>query len=250
MGGAGLLATLFGLAFGVSYHWSVFLIYAGCALLALDLAYEPRLKKKWRVSLAAPFLVVLFYFTLRIVLHSAAMETSVRAVGAYKADSAGIVWGVPWQPYYYGVDLTIGNPSSSEDYSNVEFIVYADLPLVEFALKTPRGCQGMSLSRVIGSGDLTNVTAQTTQVIGVPNGMEVKCTRIAKKEFLPFLLAIYPLDRHRKSIYEPLVPIKPSFVEIKGSFETSLGKPHKIFAHIPVPEPERADSTLLGSPKF
>jgi hypothetical protein len=244
LGGAGLVATLLGLVLGVSYHWAVFLVYAGIAFLILDAAREPRLARKWRILLISPLVIFLGWFTLRIVLNSANIDASVRAVGTYIPDSNGTVWGITWQPFYYGLDLGIGNSSLSEDYSKVDLLVYSDLPLVDFALKTPTGCEGMSISRIFDKGELMDLTAHTTQVTGVPNGMEVKCVRIAKGEYLSFLLAMYPLNRNRKSIYEPLVPIKPSFVEIKGSFETTLGKPHTILAHILVPEPERADSTL------
>lgn len=242
LGGTGLVATLLGLTIGTSYYWSVVLVYAGATFLMLDFTREPRFGLKSRVLLIVALVVFAGWFTRSIVFNSDKIDASIRAVGTYIPDGTGTVWGIPWQPFYYGVELGLGNVSAPDNYSNVDLLVYSDLPLVEFALTTPGGCEGMSTSRIIDGGELTNLTAQTTQVTRTPNGMAIKCKRIAKGEFLTFLLAMYPLDRNRKHASDLMVPIKPSWVEIKGSFETALGKPHNVLTHIRVPEPERADS--------
>lgn len=243
LGGFGVLATLVGYFIDKSFFLSTSIVYSTAALLGAEIWYQLRNHVRWMVLMMLVLAAATGYFTYTMFLKSRLVDASTRAFGVYVPDSKGQVWGIPWQPYYYGLQLDIGNPSESEEYDDAEFRVWSDLPLVDFALKTPAPCQNMRLEHMIDGGELTDLTTGTTYVGGlVPNGMVVRCGKLNRHEHLSFLLALYPLNVNRKYDTEPLMPIKPRVIDIEGIFYTAFRNQHRFTRSVVVPDPETADS--------
>lgn len=177
-----------------NFFWlSVFLVYCGLLLLAVEIYAEPALRRL-PIRLTGWTIVIAFgvWYSVSIVFVSAPLRVSTLSVGLDYSVGDGPA-GISWRPYYAELTAIFTNPTK-DNYDDINLLVRPDFPVA--ALAQASQLSGFSYEDKFGMNariwieDLANHQKQGMDFLATNAGYKIHCDRIPPDASLKVTMAL------------------------------------------------------------
>jgi hypothetical protein len=216
-GGVGLMTP--------DYFWfAVCFVYGGLLLLAIDLWFEPQLKKGFKRVGGMIILLLMALFSYKVVFISAPLN--IQSLVTVKEYSTGTKIGdIPWRPMYTELDVVVNNPTES-DYTNVNIVVRPDYPVAAISQLSNLG--GVSFEDRWGSTfrgtiqDLSQQFAMPVTLLATDAGYRIHADHIPPNSSLRIVMAMVAMKKSKAKDKAAIAPMLLNMEPCDFSIEQSL----------------------------
>ena len=191
-GGVGLMQP--------DYFWfGVCFVYGGFLLVAVDLWFEPQLKKGFKRTGEIAILLLIVLVSYNVVFISAPLNIQSLATVTEYASGTRIA-DIPWRPMYSELDVVVSNPTPS-DYTGVNIVIRPDYPVAAIAQLSNLG--GVSFEDRYGSTfrgtaqDLSATFAIPLTLLATNAGYRVHVDRIPPNSSLRIVMAMVAMKKSK-----------------------------------------------------
>lgn len=222
-GWAGVLMTVY-------YWYAIGAIYCAFILLFLDvfLASELRIMPRWRFFFMALLVILAAMFHFGFVFSKTYLAIAGEAPDA-KYDRQTL-YGIDWHPEFTELIVHVMNESSS-DYSDLNFKVKTDIPVVAISQITQipdvtfDGTEGVTLGYEENDPSGVGKKIVPLRLLATQDGYRVRCGKLRQGQWLTLILALGEIKM--RGHYDQVPPEDKNYV-VEGkspAFTYWLGHP-------------------------
>lgn len=194
-----LLAGGFGMTQARFFWWSVVLLYSGLVLLGLDLFFEPKVSRRFKIIGEVIILATLVAFSVEMVFVSAPIGcASILSYTDYS--NGGAPGGIEWKSWFGELDLMVSNPTDG-NYDDVDIWVRPDSPVAAIAqlsnLSDVSFEDYYAMTARMTAEDLSSKLSVPMFFLATTAGYKVHCGRIPPHSSLKIIMAVVDIKKPR-----------------------------------------------------